>query len=157
MKTSAKILKTNLIIILVAYTTLAMAQAANGNTSTPTGSYGKKDTFTSYDKDQHKNMNGVSRETIKVDKKVQPGDNSNGNMQAQGDNMNGTNPANNVARTDNIDNTTATDDNPVPPATELTNVTPSYCIPIWGGIGLFILGLILGAIIGRVIQQRKTA
>lgn len=157
METQTKYLKPNLVLILVAFTTMAMAQAANGNTSTPTGSYGKKDTFTSYDQNQQKNMNGVSRETIKVDKKVQPGDNGNGTMQAQGDNMNGNNPANNVARTDNIDNTTATDDNPVPPATELTTVTPSYCIPIWGGIGLFILGLILGAIIGRVMQQRKTA
>jgi hypothetical protein len=44
------------------------AQVNTGNSSLPTGSYGKKDTFNTYEKNFKVNENGVSRETIRVER-----------------------------------------------------------------------------------------
>lgn len=46
------------------------AQVNTGNSTLPTGSYGKKDTFNTYEKNFKVNENGVTRETISVKRNV---------------------------------------------------------------------------------------
>ena len=59
-----------LFVALVLIGAQAYAQVNTGNTSLPTGSYGKKDTFNTYEKNFHVNESGVSRETIRVERNV---------------------------------------------------------------------------------------
>lgn len=59
-----------LFVALVLIGAQAYAQVNTGNSSLPTGSYGKKDTFNTYEKNFKVNENGVSRETIRVERNV---------------------------------------------------------------------------------------
>lgn len=65
MKTS-NIIYALVIITFILISIIADAQVNTGNSSLPTGSYGKKDTFAAKDLDRPVNNSGVTRETIRV-------------------------------------------------------------------------------------------
>lgn len=75
-------------ITLLLLSTQIFAQVNTGNTSLPTGSYGKKDTFASKDLDRPVNTSGVTRETIRVqrnaDKNANQGEGTIGGERADG-------------------------------------------------------------------------
>lgn len=66
-------MKRSIMICIAAFIAISMgadAQVNTGNTSLPTGSYGKKDTFAAKDLDRPVNNSGVTRETIRVERQA---------------------------------------------------------------------------------------
>lgn len=89
----SQILYVFLFIALILISILVDAQVNTGNSSLPTGSYGKKDTFAAKDLDRPVNTSGVTRETIRVqrnaDKNAGQGEGTAGDGSVAGTDGNG--------------------------------------------------------------------
>ncbi len=154
------------IIYLSVFTVLLLisaqmyAQVNTGNSSLPTGSYGKKDTFAAKDLDRPVNTSGVTRETIRVERNADKnerqgqgtaGDGSVAGAAGDGDNMD-------TAVVGDATNTSASDTTAAGMETTIgDNASCNSKTSLYIAIALLTIALLIGiSLLSNVMKDRPT-